>query len=88
MDFQIIPAKRYFNGQNVSDFFLVSLPMSIRSNTYSIKYDRSQRGGRIDTLQSLLVTVMPFYLVTVTSFCGQMGDGVKKGQKIAVILNL
>ena len=31
---------------------------------------------------------MSYYLVTMTSFCSQRGEGVKKGQKIAVILNV
>ena len=39
-------------------------------------------------MQSVQVTVMSFYLVTMTSFCSQRGEGVKKGQKIAVILNV
>ena len=30
---------------------------------------------------------MSCYVVTMTSFCSQRGEGVKKGQKIAVILN-
>ena len=39
-------------------------------------------------MQSVLVTVMSCYLVKMTSFCSQRGEGVKKGQKFAVILNV
>ena len=34
------------------------------------------------------VTVMSRYLVTITSFRSQRGEGVKKAQKIAVVLNV
>ena len=39
-------------------------------------------------MQSVKVIVTSCYLVTMTSFFSQRGEGVKKGQKVAVILNV
>ena len=39
-------------------------------------------------MRLVLVTMTSQYKVTMTSFCVQRGEGVKKGRKIAVILKV
>ena len=46
-----------------------------------IKYDSNLGGRGVGELQSVIVTVMSCYLVTMTSFCSQRGEGGQKRPK-------
>ena len=47
---------------------------------HTLSTTATQGEGGVGELQSVLVTVMSSFLVTMTSFCSQRGEGVKKGQ--------